>query len=368
MDMFEDISPDWTPPHCTSRKCVYHQHLAGPWPYKKAGFYRRPSDRRSVQRFQCRTCGVTFSTQTFSTTYWQKKPELGSDILMRSVGCMGTRQMARDLEASPETVNHHLARLGRHCLLLHSMTWEGDLPAKTVVVDGFESFEQSQYHPFHFNVAVEPETEFFMDFTDSEMRRKGRMTKQQQRRREQIEARYGRPDPKAIEKGMADLLRNSLRKLKRAVVRSDEHKAYPRAIRQIDCEIRHELTNSKASRTQHNPLWSVNLLDGIIRHSQSNHKRETIAFSKRRQGAIDRLAILLVWRNYMKSDSEKKPGLTPAMRRKMTDHPWKVREILSKRLFPDRIKCSPRWRDYYERCIVTPEIANNRRHELKYAF
>ena len=248
------------------------------------------------------------------------------------------------------------------------MTWQGDLPAKTVVVDGFESFEYSQYHPFHFNVAVEPETEFFLDFTDSELRRKGRMTKHQRRRRLQIEKRHGRPEPKAVEKGMLELLKSTLRGVKHAVVRSDEHKAYPRAIRRLGPQIRHELTNSKLPRTMHNPLWPVNLLDLIIRHSQSNHKRETIAFSKRRQGAIDRLAILLVWRNYMKSHREKKPGTTPAMLRRMTDHPWRVREVLSKRLFPNRVQLSGRWRQYYCRSIITPELGSNRRHELRMAF
>ena len=49
-------------------------------------------------------------------------------------------------------------------------------PFREIVVDGFESFEYSQYFPIHHHVAVEKGTDFFIHFTDSELRRKGRMT------------------------------------------------------------------------------------------------------------------------------------------------------------------------------------------------
>ena len=368
MNTHHRADPTWTPPHCPNRNCPYHKHSHGPWPYRKHGFYRRRGVQKPVQRLKCRTCGVTFSTQTFSTTYWQKRPELTGQILLKSVGCMALRQMAHDLHTSPETIARHLARLGRHCLLLHAQTYSGDLPHRTLAIDGFESFEFSQFFPCHFNVAVEPETDFFVHFTDSELRRKGRMTAQQKRRRKELEAQLGRPDPKAVRNGMADLLRWSLRKVDWAIVRSDEHPAYPRAIEEVGVPIRHETTHSKAPRTAHNPLWPVNLLELLIRHCQACHKRETIAFAKRRQGAIDRMAVLLVWRNTIKSHREKRPGVTPAMLRGLTDRVWRVADVLRRRLFPDRTELPTRWRQYYERRVHTRALKVNRVHDLKYAF
>ena len=76
----------------------------------------------------------------------------------------------------------------------------------------------------------------------------------------------------------------------------------------------HATTRSTVARTPHNPLFPVNLLDLLIRHSSANHKRETIAFSKRRQSAAERLFVLVVWRNYLKSFSERKRDATPAQR------------------------------------------------------
>jgi len=310
---------------------------------------------------------VTFSRQTFSTDYWLKRRDVLRGLMMRVVGGMCARQIARDIGCSPETVNRQIARLGRHCLLFHTQMWGGAPPQGPIVIDGFESFEYSQYHPIHHHLAVEAQTGFWLYHTDSELRRKGRMTEYQRNRRAELEARYGRPDPQAIRKDMLELLEVSLQGADRAHVHSDDHRSYPPAIRAVQGQIRHTVTSSKARRTSRNPLFPVNELDLLIRHSQSNHKRETIAFSKRRQGSAERLAILLVWKNYVKWWREKRPGQTAAMRKGLVDRRISVQEILSQRLFPTQIELPPRWAEYYARQVQTREIANNRRHELKYA-
>ncbi len=127
---------------------------------------------------------------------------------MKTVGGMANRQIARDVRAAPSTIDRLIARLGRHCLLLHIQLIAGVRPQGDLVLDGFESFEFSQYFPFHHHLLVEADTSFFWHFTDSPLRRKGRMTDQQKRRREQLEQRLGRPDPKAVEKDVQHLLRN----------------------------------------------------------------------------------------------------------------------------------------------------------------
>lgn len=359
----------WTPPHCPNRNCKYHNHSGGPWPFHRRGSYVRPGDGRRVPRAVCRTCGRCFSAQTFSTSYWLKRPDVQRQIFMRLVGSMCARQMARDFGCSPETVNRHIARLARHCMLTHMQIWQQAPPVGPVVFDGFESFEYSQYHPIHHHVAVEADTGFWFFHTDSELRRKGRMTRQQRRRREELERAFGRPDPKAIRKDVHHLLEVTLGRAEgRVSLYSDDHRSYPPAIRDIEMDIRHRVTSSKEPRTPRNPLFPVNELDLLIRHSQANHKRETIAFSKRRQGSAERLVILLVWRNYVKWHRERQPGLTPAMKKGLLDRRLTVDEILGQRLFPDRIGLPPRWWEYYERTIETRALPVNRRHELKYAF
>ncbi|MBU1701096.1 MAG: hypothetical protein KJ970_02925, partial [Candidatus Eisenbacteria bacterium] len=99
-----------------------------------------------------------------------------------------------------------------------------------------------------------------------------------------------------------------------------------------------------------------------------NHKRETIAFSKRRQSAAERLAILQVWRNFIKPFSERYNSETPAQRLGLFDRKLRVDEILAKRLFATRTRLPRRLKQYYNRTIETRCIPKNRRHELKYAY
>lgn len=358
----------WAPPHCPNPKCKYHNHKGGPWPWRRRGFYLRRAVPKRVPRLDCRACGVSFSRQTFSTTYWLKRPELLEAVFMRLVGCMCARQIARDLQCSPETVNRLIARLGRHCMLFHTQAWQQAAPDGPVVVDGFESFEYSQYHPIHHHLAVEADTGFWLYHTDSELRRKGRMTAYQRRRRVELEKTHGRPDPQSIRKDMQHLLEVVLAKSDRATVLSDEHRSYPPAIRRVVCRIRHRVTNSKKRRTGSNPLFPVNELDLLIRHSQANHKRETIAFSKRRQASAERLSVLLVWRNYVKWHRERRPGWTPAMLKGVLEERLTVPELLRKRLFPARIRLPDRWREYYGRLVRTRELPSNRSHDLRYAW
>ena len=241
--------------------------------------------------------------------------------------------------------------------------------AEPVVIDGFEDFAFSQYQPLHLHLVVGAESHYTYAFTLSRLRRKGRMTAAQKRRRAVLEARHGRPDPKAIERDMAAALELALPLPQAATVRSDEHPAYPRALQRLPAHtLRHECTPSVQARTSGNPLFPVNLMDLLLRHNSANHKRETIAFSKRHQAVIERAALLVMWRNFSKPFSENHGGGTPAMRRGGTTTPLGLEALLAERKFPDVVGLPGPWARYYRREVDTPGIANPRRHALKLAF
>jgi hypothetical protein len=290
-------------------------------------------------------------------------------ILNKTIGGMANRQIARDLKVNPGTIDRQIARLARHCLLFHQRMMKRSPPINEVVVDSFESFELSQYYPMHHHTAVEKHTDFFVYFTDSELRRKSRMTAAQKKRRRELETLLGRPDPKAIEKDMKELLEVVLDGTGKAIVYSDDHPAYSRSIRQLGISVDHRITPGKEHRDKNNSLWEVNLLDLLIRHCCANHKRETIAWSKRRQASAERLAIMLVWRNYMKGRREKVRGSpTPAMERDMLDQPLELEGLLGQRIFRTRTEMPPRWARYYDRVVETRGLPINKRHELNYAY
>jgi transposase-like protein len=361
-------SPPQVPRFCPNPLCPFHTRPEG-WRWVRDGYFCRQAAPHRVQRYRCRHCRRRFSEQTFRLTYWLKRPSLLLPSFHRLLGCSALRQIAREFDASPQTILTHARRLGRHCLLFHQLHRPTRPTLEPLVLDGFQSFEFSQFHPTRYHVLAGSDSHFFHAFTDSELRRSGRMTAAQKRRRAALEAALGRPDPRSSEKEVAALLALACPQAQALVLHSDEDTDYPRALKRLKhLQVEHRTTSSRAARTPHNPLFPINLLDLLIRHCGANHKRETIAFSKRRQGAIERLWVLLVWRNYMKWFSERRGGGTPAMRLGLLERRVTPKELLKERLFVTRLGLPERWRPYYWGQVRTREIRNCREHRCTYAM
>ena len=359
---------EFVPKFCPWPKCPFHLSAEG-WSWVRFGSFTRRCEPRTITRFRCGHCRRTFSSQTFSTTYYLKRPEIQLPLFYRLLTCAGYRQMAREMRCDPTTVMSQAARLGRHALLAQHRLRGGKTLEEPLVIDGFESFAYSQYHPLHLNLGVGARSHFTYGFTHSELRRKGKMRASQKRRRGWLETTFGRPDPKAIEKDMADAVKIAAPEPQAIVLRSDEHPAYPRALRRLgEWTIRHECTPSVLARTKRNPLFPVNRMDLLLRHSSANHKRETIAFSKRHQSVVERAAVLVLWQNFSKHFSENGRAGSPAMFAGITDRLIPIPELLKERLFPSRVALPTPWRDYYRRLIPTRRIANPRVHRLVRAF
>jgi transposase-like protein len=369
LGLVDTHDPRFTPPHCPNTRCPHHHHPAGQW-WARAGHFERLAHPQVVRRFRCRHCRRGFSTQTFDTTYWLKRPDLQRPIFRGLIACGCFRQLARSLDVVHSTVLNQAARIGRHCLLFHWKLRSSKPPAEDLVLDGFRTFEYSQYRPCEFNLLLGARSHYLHGFTDCELRRSGRMRPDQKRRRERLERANGRADPKATENEVFELLRLAVPEGASLTLHTDEHAAYPRSVARLENrEIRHQTTSSKAARTWLNPLWPANRVDLLIRHSSSDQKRETIAFAKRRQSSAERLWAFLTWRNYVKAAAEKDPtGPTTAMEAGVTERPLRVADVFHRRLFPSLVELPARLYRYYVRDVETREIPNGRRHALKHAF
>ncbi len=355
----------FSPPFCPNPSCPSHEE-PDTWRFKKKGFYTRLRGPRRVQRYVCQRCHRNFGTQTFSPTYWLRRGDLLAPLFHRLLSCSALRQIAREFGVAPSTVQHQAERLGRHALLFHEER-RPKKPREPLVLDGFRSFERGQYWPFDLNLLVGA-SHYVYGINDAELRRSGTMKPAQKRQRRRLEGLYGRPHPQATREAVAELVARVVPAGSEVEIASDEHQAYPRAFRRLkDRAIRHVTTSSKEPRTAHNPLFPVNLADLLLRHSSANHKRETIAFSKRRQGALYRAAIWVVWRNYVKSRSERKRDDPPAVAIGVESRRLTVREILVARRFPWRRPL----RGWLERCyfarIPTRAIGRVREHRAVYA-
>ena len=359
------------PPFCPNPACPFHLRDRQSWRFERIGCFERQSPPYLVQRYLCRTCRRSFSDQTFRTTYWMRRADLLAPVLLRLQSCSGFRQLGRDFGVSPTTIAGISARLGRHALLFLQKHRPRGRLKEPLTLDGFEGFEWSQFHPSSYHVAVGKHSHFFYGFTTTELRRKGRMTDSQRKMREHLETRFGRPDPRGTEKDVGTLLSIVAPSPQELELHTDEHQAYPRALRRVPhLTITHETISSRAARTPQNPLFPVNLLDLLIRHSGSQHKRETIAFPKRLQSGCERMALFAVWRNWIKWFSErarKGEKETPAMRLGLAERALTVEDILSERLFPSQVQLPEPWSTYYWRRVRTRVMPRQREHRRKYA-
>ena len=358
----------FVPPHCPRSHCRYHRCALG-WHWRRHGSFTRRCEPRVIPRYRCCHCRASFSSQTFSTTYYLKRPELQVPLLYRLQACSGLRQMSREMRCAHSTLVGQGARLGRHALLFlteHRPRGPIDEP---LVTDGFESFAYSQFHPLYLNLCIGAVSFFTYAFTHSPLRRKGRMTAHQRERRAQLEVAHGRPDPRAIERGTAAALSIAMPVAQTVVLRTDEHRAYPRALRRLPHHrITHECTPSVQARTTGNPLFAVNREDMSIRHGNANHKRDTIAFSKRDQCVVERAAVHALTSNFCRPVSVNHDPATPAMKLGLVGTPLGPQAILERRRFATLIQLPQPWQDYYRRMVDTAEITNPRRHTLKLAF
>lgn len=383
------VGREFIPPHCPNRHCMCYTPTAT-WRAARDGTFTRPSDGERFQCFRCRLCGRRFSFRTFQADYWLRRRGLFPSLLAWAVEGPGLRQSGRRHGVSADTVARHIARGFRQAMLRHRELTLGISPRESLALDGIETFEYSQYFPFHLNLIVGRATQFIWGFTESPLRRKGRMTETQRTRRDALEADFGRPDPGAVSTGIAALLCLALRHQSSSdsrmsasrgpassgsefIVHTDGHPAYRRPLREfVDDQgrrIRHLVTPGKAPRTRWNPLFAVNAADTLLRHAQANHRRETIAFSKRRQGALERAGLFLFWRNYIKSRSERVPGPTAAMAAGVVDRELSWQELLSRRRFPRAGLLPQPLRDYYCAWIYTPALGPGQRvHRLIHAF
>jgi hypothetical protein len=288
-------------------------------------------------------------------------------LFSRLLACSGLRQIAREFDVAPSTLQRQAERLGRHCLLLHEALRPRGVVSEPLVLDGFRTLESGKYWPFDLNLLIGV-SHYVYGFNDAELRRSGTLTPGQRRRRARLERQHGRPAPQATRRAVEELVARIVPPGATAAIHSDEHRAYAQAFRRLQhCQIEHHTTSSHAPRDMRNPLFPANLADLLLRHCGANHKRRTIAFSKRRQGALYRAAIWLVWRNYVKARSERQRDAPPAVALGLIERRLSVREILRVRRFPWRHRLS----GWLERCyfgrIETRCLVHCCEHRLRYA-
>lgn len=356
-------------PFCPWPECVAHR--APGRGFKRNGWYRKPSSRRRIPRFLCRDCERSCSRQTFSTTYYLKRPALLVAVAAGLAAGSAHRQIARSQHCSKTSVTRMAERLGRHAILFHARC-RRELPVlrETIVHDHFEVFVGRQDRALGIGTAVGAQSWFVFDVDPAPHRGSGR-----------------RPDRKTVRDVIAppkgayvQSIRRTFRGLiahvseaEPLVCNVDGREDYRQAVRTGDLKSRVVLRvypnpkrgpkgtpRSPEAIERDRAMFPVDSLHQLLRHTCSDHKRETIAFGRRLESIMGRAHLIAVWKNFIKSRSERRPDrTTPAMRLGLTDTPWRFARLLSWRLFPARERVSDSARAIYRKrwTRALPELA-----------
>ena len=374
---------DFEPPFCPRRSCPEHLRSTPGYRFQRWGSYST-LQQKEIPRFYCLACEKTFSRQTFSTTYFLKRRAFLPAVAAGLVAGSAHRQIARSLECAPTTVSRMAARLGRHAMLLHARALdrlEGKV-REPVVLDHFETFEFTQDYPFGVATPVGAESWFVYGLDPVPHARSGKRTPAQRARIARRPIRPRKGGYVGSTRRTLDLLRKLLPSGETLVLRGDGHPAYKRAIELLPD--RNRIAFQVFPNPKRGPKGSpkspeaiardaamspVDNLHKLLKHTGKHFAKETIAFARRLNAAMERLFLIAVWRNFVKRRSERKPKReTPASRLGLTEKPWSWRKLLRRRLFFNRQPMPEEWQILYRREWETPVLEANAVHDAVHTF
>ena len=374
---------EFRPPYCPHRGCSEHLRAIPAYRFVRFGHYSTLQQAR-IPRFRCEACRRTFSRQTFSTTYYLKRRALLPAVAAGLVAGSAHRQIARSLECAPTTVARLAARLGRHAILFQARALDrlrGHV-REEFVLDHFETFEFTQDYPFGVATPVGADSWFVYGLDPVPHARTGRRTPAQRIRIARRPLRPRRGGYVGSTRRVLDLLTTLPPTAQALVLRSDGHPAYPRAVALHRDRSRIRLRRfrnpkrgpkgsprSPEAIARDEAMFPVDTLHKLLKHTGAHYRRETIAFARRLNAAMERLFLTLVWRNFVKRRSERRPKpQTPASWLELTDGPWPWSRVLARRLFCGRQTLPETWHVLYRRMWETPLLRSNSIHNATYSF
>jgi hypothetical protein len=293
-----------TPPFCPNACCTNHHAppLRG-W-YRPFGAYHTQAYGR-VKRYLCLECGKSFSDQTFSLSYYLHLTIDLQDLFSSLISCSGIRAMARKYGVTDKVISNRIGRLSRQTIGTMAGLRPFQESTEELVADGFESFIRSQYSPNNIHHLIGAASQYVHACDLAHLRRKGRMTEHQKRKRERLERKYPRLTGEIY--ASFDRICHAIRDLPISidyfVLHTDEkteYRAVLKANKYLDGRVRHKTTSSRKARTFYNPLWPVNYYDRELRKDQASMVRETTRWSQETNNCMERTYAYAGYHNFFK--------------------------------------------------------------------
>lgn len=331
----------FTPPRCPNRSCSM---FASPVPGFCVGHGRyKPKCRKEpVPRFLCKTCGRSFSRQTFRHDYRDHRPDLNATLFQLLTSSVGLRQVSRLLRCGVRCPQQKLAKMGLTLAGLRDNLCPKLPEGRAFVMDEEETFEGASIRPLTMPVLIDRETWFVVDVAVGSIRR---LAREGTRRRAAQDAEEAKRGIRADESSVCTerVLRTLASKCPEGAVllQTDMKSSYATLARQVFGErLVHETTSSKLVRDKHNPLFPINVTLAMTRDNCGRLRRKSWLVTKLAARLRDQMQLFAVYRNFVRNRFNRdKEGDTPA----------KLLGLVPRKLTPDEVLA---WRqDWGERSI-----------------
>ena len=262
-----------------------------------------------MQRFRCKGCRRTFSSQTFRIDYRDRRPEHNELLLTFLFSGVGLRQSGRNLGLSVHAVQKKFRKLARHLRLLNRNLLV-KLPARrTFLFDEIETYEESPIRPLTVPVLMDKESWLLVDTRAAPIRRVARRGSRSHRRLMHHEMVYGRRKDLGRE-----CVRQSLGRLQRllagqsAVLLTDEKALYGALCRRrFGPQVAHRRWSGAAPRDDFNPLKPINTTEAMLRDNNGRLRRRTWLVTKTRRSLALQLALFQAYRNWHRKRRNRDP-------------------------------------------------------------
>ena len=140
--------------------------------FKRSGSYTRPSDGKIVQRYRCKCCGKSFSDQTFSYDYRQRKRHVNQMIFRCLCSGVSQRRTALILGINVKTVDRRVPSYGKACKQ-NLRVLRKKYTCKEIFFDEMESFEHTKCKPVTLPMAVDADNQKILAISTGNIAAKG---------------------------------------------------------------------------------------------------------------------------------------------------------------------------------------------------
>ena len=316
----------FAPPFCPHRDCPQHDASDRCF-FVRHGFYQPRCRPQPVPRYRCKTCGRTFSRQTFRMDYRDHRPDLNEKLFDKITDGSGIRNASRKLGLSLRCTELKLRKIARH---LRRLNLNLSRPLSGLVelqFDEFESFEANRsLRPVTVPVLLERTSRFLVWFETGRLRPKGKMTAGRIRRIQQEEDRFGKRRDGSKRVCRRTLLRGRalLADGARVVLHTDEKSTYPRiaGLAFAGHEFVHETTNSRVARRTWNRLFPINHEEERLRDKLGRMRRQSWQNTKKRRYLELSMHVHAAYRNLVlprfNTDKETPAQMLGFVHRRMT--------------------------------------------------